>query len=87
MLIFPSRNFEKEAAKLPSKIFESLRERLELFKIDPFAKLLNNHKLHGSFKHYRSINITGDYRLIFEQFDENTVRLVDVGTHSELFGK
>lgn len=74
-------------AKLPPKILESLRERLELFKVDPFAEILNNHKLHGSLRHFRSINITGDYRLFYEEFDNGIVRLLRVGTHSELYGK
>lgn len=87
MLIIPSHNFKKEAAKLPSKILEALKERLELFKVDPFAKLLNNHKLHGSIRHFRSINITGDYRLHFENVDNDTIRLLRIGTHNELYGK
>lgn len=87
MLIIPSHNFKKEAVKLPSKIFESLGERLELFKMNPFAEILNNHKLHGTLRHFRSINITSDYRLHYEELDDDVVRLMRVGTHSELYGK
>lgn len=87
MLIVTNRNFDKAVAKLPSKIRESLKDRLEIFIIDPFADILKNHQLHGSLRHYRSINITGDYRLIYEEYDENVIRLIDIGTHSSIYGK
>jgi addiction module RelE/StbE family toxin len=47
--------------------------------------LLHNHKLNGERRHQRSINITGDYRLIFEVVDKNTVRLIDIDTHANLY--
>ncbi|PIR57292.1 MAG: type II toxin-antitoxin system YafQ family toxin [Parcubacteria group bacterium CG10_big_fil_rev_8_21_14_0_10_41_35] len=50
--------------------------------MSPFA---NNHALSGDRQPYRSINITGDYRLIYEQYDEDTVRLIDIDTHSNLY--
>ena len=50
-----------------------------------FATILNNHSLHGSKKSYRSINITGDYRLIYELYDIDTARLIDIDTHSNLY--
>ncbi len=87
MVIITSRNFDKEMAELPLKIKESLRERLELFKANPFAELLNNHQLHGSLRHYRSINISGNYRLFYENLDDDVIRLMRIGTHSELYGK
>lgn len=87
MFIISSKNFEKEVAKLPAKIVDNLKNRLALFKLDPFNEIFNNHKLKGSLQNFRSINITGDYRLFYEQYDENTVRLIRIGTHSELYGK
>lgn len=87
MLIITSHNFDKEVAKLPLKIRESLRERLELFRVNPFAELLNNHQLHGSLRHYRSLNISGNYRLFYEVLDDDIIRLMRIGTHSELYGK
>ncbi len=87
MVIVTSRNFDKETARLPLKIKSPLRERLEIFKVDPYARVLNNHRLHGSLRHYRSIKITGDYRLIYEEYDEATVRLIDIGRHGRIYGK
>jgi len=85
MIVISSRNFEKEMAKLPLKVKLALRERLEIFMVRPFAPILNNHQLHGSLKNYRSINISGDYRLFYEAVDDDTIRLMRVGTHSELY--
>ena len=87
MLIITCHNFDKDRAKLPSKILGPLRERLDLFKVNPFAEILNNHKLHGTLRNLRSINITSDYRLHYEELDDNVIRLMRVGTHSELYGK
>lgn len=61
-------------------------ERLELFTKDETHPLLDNHPLRFEWKGYRSINITGDYRLIFKKETDTLVRLEEVGTHSELYG-
>ncbi len=87
MIIIFSRNFEKEVDKLPAKIKEMLKNKLEIFRVDPYNQVLKNHKLKGTLRHYRSINISGDYRLFYESHDEDTIRLLRIGTHSELYGK
>ncbi len=87
MIVVPSRRFKKQVAKIPEKVARALAERLRLFMNDPFNVMLNNHPLHGSLRSYRSINITGDWRLVYEQYDEHAVRLIDVDTHSKLYGR
>ena len=87
MITIETSRFTKKIKKLPTKIYDALKERAALFKSDPYHPLLNNHKLTGERRHQRSINITGDWRLIFEQYDENTVRLLDIDTHSNLYKK
>lgn len=85
MIIIRTKYFSKIAVKLPTKVKHALAERLQIFMKDPFAVILNNHLLQGDRRPYRSINITGDYRLIYEQYDEDTVRLIDIDTHSNLY--
>ena len=85
MKIIPGKKFEKKVAKLPAEIQKALSSKLVVFIEVPFAMILNNHQLHGEKKHYRSINITGDYRLLYEQYDADTARLVDIDTHSNLY--
>jgi len=33
----------------------------------------------------RSINITGDLRLVYEEIDEDVARFLDLDTHSNLY--
>ena len=79
-----NKHFDKSVAKLPKAVKLTLRQKLEIFVNDPFDDRLRNHGLKGSLRNYRSVNITGDYRLIYEEYDENTIRLIDIGTHSQI---
>ncbi len=87
IIAIPAGSFKKKTDRLPKKIRHALADRLRLFVQEPFNPLLNNHTLAGDRQHQRSINITGDWRLIFEIYDKNTVRLIDIDTHSNLYGK
>ena len=83
--ILRHRQFKKDFKKLPSPVRQKLFERLNTFVTSPFSPVLNNHALSGVYRGYRSINITGDYRVIFDPLDENTLRLMRVGTHPQLY--
>ena len=83
-IIIPA-HFEKKTAKLDSKIQSAFKERIKLFQAEPHHPLLHNHPLHGNRKHQRSINITGDWRLIYEPANGNTIRLIDIDTHANLY--
>ncbi len=86
MIVLTSKNYDKKSGKLDKKVRSALLNRLAIFLNDPFSPILNNHPLSGARRHQRSINITGDWRLIFEQVDDTTVRLLDVDTHHNLYG-
>ncbi len=86
MRVIRSKKFTKHARKLPTKIKLALASRLHIFMADPNHTILNNHSLGGELQEYRSINITGDFRLIFEQLNDDLVRLIDVDTHHNLYG-
>ncbi|MEK7175479.1 MAG: type II toxin-antitoxin system mRNA interferase toxin, RelE/StbE family, partial [Patescibacteria group bacterium] len=47
--------------------------------------LLNNHPLSGEWAGCRSINITGDFRAVYEELNNNHFEFVAIGTHSELY--
>lgn len=55
------------------------------FIADEFSPLLKNHKLHGEYDGFRSINITSDIRLIYRKMANNHYLLQQIGTHSELY--
>ena len=78
------KNFIKQYKKRRA-LQKRIDERLALFRINSFDPLLNNHGLTGKYKGCRSINITGDFRGIYEIIDNDTVRFVDVDTHSNLY--
>ena len=84
MKISLSRKFEKMFKKCPSKIRSRCLKRLKMFDKDKHNPLLNNHALWGKLNGFRSINISGDYRVIFEEKSDE-ITLIAIGTHSQLF--
>ena len=86
MQIEYSKRFLKEFKKCPPKIQTAFKQRLKLFINNKGAPLLNNHKLTGKLRDYRSINITADWRAIFQEYKkETTVYFILIGTHSNLY--
>ncbi len=79
------RNFLKAYKKLPVKIKEKFKERRNLFIENMFHPLLNNHSVEPIHPNWRSIDITGDYRALFEVVGKDTIVFTKIGTHSELY--
>ena len=88
MQIFYKKSYKKSFQKLPKPIQEKAVQRIALFVENPHMDILNNHALSGELLWYSSINITGDYRALFEELSEGRyefVEFVDIGTHSQLY--
>jgi len=85
MKIIFHKNFDKQYKKLPRNTQIKVQEINILFEKDPYNPMLNNHALHGKYGSYRSINVTGNIRIIFKILDDNTVLFVHIGTHSKLY--
>jgi addiction module RelE/StbE family toxin len=81
-----SKSFEKDFAKLPTPIKKKAIITLEKFIDDPQNPTLRNHGLGGKWKGHFSINVTGDTRAIYFVIEDNMVRFVAIGSHSELYG-
>lgn len=79
------KKFIKLFNKSPRKIQLKFYEKLELFNQDPFNPILDNHSVDGVYPGWRSINITGDYRALFEPLSSYKVMFMKIGTHSELY--
>ncbi len=79
-----SKKFDKNFSKLSKKIKAQAINQFEKFIVDPTEESLNNHKLHGRWSKYRSINITGNIRAIYIK-DGDIARFIDIGSHSELY--
>ena len=89
MDIIRSSEFKRQFKKLDRTIRQKFEERLQLLdatrhKPDP---LLNDHNLNPPYQDFRSINITGDWRLIYKRLGPDTWYLRAIGTHHQLFGK
>jgi addiction module RelE/StbE family toxin len=85
MRIFLHKNFKKKYKNLRPSEKERFKERRDLFIQNPFSQILNNHQLRGEYKGYRSINITGDLRVLYEPLDDETVLFITIDTHSNLY--
>jgi len=59
--------------------------RIRLFMENSFNEILRNHPLSGEYSGCRSINVTGDYRIIYEE-QNGVVEFLLIGTHDELYG-
>ncbi len=85
MQFFFKEKFNHSYKKLSPKIKARFKERRELFSKEPNCRILNLHKLSGKYDGMWSINITGDYRAIFDKQNEEIIIFINIGTHSELF--
>ena len=83
--IVTSKNFDKKFRKLAKKLQLQAKYRILIFLENPHNPILNNHLLHGDKKLIRSINISGDIRILYKEVDTNTVHLIDIDTHSNLY--
>ena len=77
--------FERNFLKLSKKNKARYDKRIDLFLNDEYNPILNNHKLHGEFSEYRSINITSDMRVIYKKTGKDIYLFYDIGTHSQLY--
>ncbi|OGE64370.1 hypothetical protein A3J13_00470 [Candidatus Daviesbacteria bacterium RIFCSPLOWO2_02_FULL_36_8] len=85
MIIIFHKDFTKRIKILPRKIQKRFNERLMLFEKDQMNPVLNNHSLKGKYLGRRSINITGDLRVIYQKNDDNVI-FVTIDSHSNLYG-
>lgn len=79
------RNFLKAYRKIPKKIQEKFKEKRNLFIENNFHPLLNNHSVDPIYPNWRSIDITGDYRALFEIKEKTIIVFMKIGTHSDLY--
>ena len=82
------KTFLKSYNKLDQKIKDKFDEKLMLFWKNPFERILNNHALTWKYTWFRSINITWDYRAIFQELWEwkyEFIAFIDIWTHSDLY--
>lgn len=87
MKVAATKYFQKRYRALQPKVRAKVRERITVFEQNPFDPILDNHPLDGKYGGCRSIDITGNYRIIYELVAPDLAKLLAVGTHHELYGK
>ena len=74
---------KKQYTRAPKKIRQVFKNRRNLFLKNPFDSILHNHQLSGELRKYRSINITGDWRVFYSE--NEFIIFKGFGTHSQLY--
>ena len=82
-------DLHKKLKKLDVRIRNRFKEKILLFSRNPNNPGLNNHPLKREYQSLRSIDITNDYRAVYEEMTigEDIVAYFSLlGTHKELYG-
>lgn len=72
------------------RIRRRVEDCLRIFRNNPADPELKSHELKKEWQGYRSIDITADYRAVYQEKDigeERVAYFVALGTHEELYGK
>ena len=88
MTIRYTREFFAQLKKQNVRIRKSFKKAVDLFSGDPNNPALDNHKLHGVWKGFRSIDVTSDWRAIYQEIKEgkdSIVYFTTLGTHRQLY--
>ena len=60
-------------------------ERLALFEQNPRHPVLRDHALIGKKLRLRALSITGDIRIVYQPLGDDRIRLLDIGTHNQVY--
>jgi addiction module RelE/StbE family toxin len=85
MIIETTKTFDKQYSKLNDKTKTIYKNRIVMFKSNPFDFRLRNHVLKGKYLGYRSIDITGDVRALYTVKGDIVIIFGFIGTHSQLY--
>lgn len=83
MIIETTKAFDKQYSKLSAKTKTIYKNRITIFKSNPFDFRLSNHALKGKYLGYRSIDITGDVRALYTVKGNLVIIFGFIGTHSQ----
>ena len=85
MIIETTKTFDKQYSKLNDKIKTIYKNRITIFKSNPFDFRLRNHALKGKYLGYRSIDITGDVRALYTVKGDIVIIFGFIATHGQLY--
>ncbi len=80
------KSFEKSFKKLPQILKNKTKKAIKSFASNPRNPKLKNHALKGKMQGKRAFSVTGDVRIIFEEYENYTlVLMLDVGRHNQVY--
>lgn len=82
--------FYKQYKKANVRIRNRVDQAVAIFTQNPNDLELNNHLLNEPYQDFRSIDITADWRALYEEMqigEETFAYFVELGTHDALYGK
>lgn len=80
------KRFEKQLTKLSPRLQNKVEATTRRFMKDPHDPRLRNHSLKGSMQGLRAVSVTGDVRIVFEEYNNyKTVKFLKIGTHSQVY--
>ena len=88
MKLLYKKSFTKSYQVLWQKMRDKVKGTLQIFMINPIDKQLHNHGLEWKYKWKRSIDVTGDLRIIFKELSDwryELVEIYDIWTHAQLY--
>ena len=85
MNIQTTKTFDKQYSKLDIKSKKLFKNRVELFRVNPFDITLRNHALKGRYLGYRTIDVSGDIRALYTVKGNIVIIFSFIGTHSQLY--
>lgn len=85
-----SPRFRKSAEKFIKQkpdLIELFKSKIILLEENPFNPILKTHKLKGMLKTCFSCSINYEFRIVFKfsESDSNTIELLNIGTHDEVY--
>lgn len=91
MKILFDPDFYRQYKKINVRIQHKVDELIDLFRKNPQDPQLSNHLLHEPYQGLRSIDITVDYRALYQEVKvgekDIVAYFVVLGTHDQLYGK
>ncbi len=85
MKVVYSKDFLKQASKLPNKLQQALDDILNILRRDPFYPTLHTKHLKGELRSMLSFRITREWRVIFMFAAEDTIRLLKIGNRKDIY--
>ncbi len=68
-----------------SKLDKKVEERLAIFRNNPSHPILREHSLKGKKIGLRAFSVTGDIRVVYLPIDKDSVLLLDIGKHNQVY--